>query len=140
MTSGRKRSGTGFAYATEGELRAALIAEGIPLLDGVRLMLVDIENARTKTFGPIDAANENFYLLTLPRCPADRQPIRRKQTTSGTKLGKGRGTTPSSTATACRKAAARKMAAAVKAGRSSAAVVFALAAHLPFTSRSRPPP
>ena len=67
-----------FAYATEDELRAALIAEGIPLLDGVRLMMVDIENARTKTFGPIDAANENFYLLTLP-------PVPRRTTTDPTK-------------------------------------------------------
>src|SRR5262249_44211876 len=61
-----------FAYPTEQDLRTALIAEGIPLLDGVRLMMVDIENARTKTFGPIDAANENFYLLTLP--PVPRRP------------------------------------------------------------------
>jgi hypothetical protein len=61
-----------FSYATEQELRAALEAEGIPLLAGVRLMLVDIENARTKTYGPINAATENFYLLTLP--PVPRRP------------------------------------------------------------------
>src|SRR4029450_5436261 len=48
------------------------------------------------------------------------------------KLGKGRGTTPSSTATACRKAAARKMAAAGKAGPISPAVGFLAPAPLPF--------
>jgi hypothetical protein len=61
-----------FAYATEPELRQALKDMGVPLLENVRLMLVDIENARTKTFGAIDAANENFYVLTLP--PVPRRP------------------------------------------------------------------
>jgi len=61
-----------FAFATEQELREELVRLGIPLLDNVRLMLVDIENARTKTFGPIDAANEQFYVLTLP--PVPRRP------------------------------------------------------------------
>jgi hypothetical protein len=61
-----------FSYATEAELRAALQAEGVPVLPDVRLMLVDIENARTKTYGPIDAANEDFYILTL--APVPRRP------------------------------------------------------------------
>ena len=38
-----------FAYATEQELREELQRMGVPLLDDVRVMLVDIENARTKT-------------------------------------------------------------------------------------------
>ncbi|MGA7490609.1 MAG: hypothetical protein WBW74_27115, partial [Xanthobacteraceae bacterium] len=44
----------------------------VPVVAGARIMLVDIENARTKTYGPIDAVNENFYLLTLP--PVPRRP------------------------------------------------------------------
>ena len=41
-----------FAYATEDDLRAALIAEGIPLLNGVRLMVVDIEKRERKPLVP----------------------------------------------------------------------------------------
>ena len=61
-----------FSYATVAELGEALQAEGVLVLPDVRLMLVDIENARTKTYGPIDAANEDFYILTL--APVSRRP------------------------------------------------------------------
>ncbi len=67
-----------FAYGKEEDLRAALIAEGVPVGTDVRIMLVDIEYARTKSFGPIDAVNENFYLLTLP-------PVPRRPTTDASK-------------------------------------------------------
>jgi hypothetical protein len=67
-----------FAYPTEAALRAALIAEGIPVTGTLRIMLVDIEYARTKTYGPINAATEDFYLLVLP-------PVPRRQTSPGYK-------------------------------------------------------
>jgi hypothetical protein len=62
-----------FAYATEQELREELQRISVPLLDDVRVMLVDIENARTKTFDPaINPAVDKFYVLTL--APVPRRP------------------------------------------------------------------
>ena len=62
-----------FAHATEAALRAALNTEGIPVPANLKIMLVDIEYARTKTFGTINPATDDYYTLILP-------PIPRRQT------------------------------------------------------------
>jgi hypothetical protein len=67
-----------FAYPTEAALRAALNTDGVIVDAGVRIMLVDIEYARTKTFGPINPATEDYYVLVLP-------PIPRRPTSDPTK-------------------------------------------------------
>jgi hypothetical protein len=65
-----------FDLADEQALRDALAQQGITVTpppgvqQPVRVMLVDIENARTKTYGPaIRARDELFYVLVLPPNP-----------------------------------------------------------------------
>src|SRR5262245_19042361 len=58
-----------FACATEAELRDLLRENKIEVAADVRIMLVDIENARSKTIGPIDARNEKFYALVMAPVP-----------------------------------------------------------------------
>ncbi len=60
---------TFFNCTTEAALRALLLAEKITVAADVRIMLVDVENARSKTFGPIDASNEKFYVLVMAPVP-----------------------------------------------------------------------
>src|SRR5215217_8605252 len=58
-----------FAYPTEAALRTALGLEGIVVPANVRIMLVDIQYARTKDFG-IDPSKDDFYVLVLPPMPS----------------------------------------------------------------------
>jgi hypothetical protein len=62
-----------FALSDEAALRAELALQGIKVdppggsQTPVRIMLVDIENARTKTYGTaINAGSDLFYVLVLP--------------------------------------------------------------------------
>lgn len=74
-----------FALSDEAALRAALAAQGIVVdpppgsATPVRIMIVDIENARTKTYGTqINPGTDFFYVLVLP-------PKLRRQTEDPTK-------------------------------------------------------
>jgi hypothetical protein len=58
-----------FSLTNENALRAALLEEGIPVPSPIRIMLVDLERAKTKQFGSIDHKNEFFYVLVLPPVP-----------------------------------------------------------------------
>lgn len=59
-----------WGQANEARLRAFLRTKGIVVPAGVRIMLVDIENARTKVQPPaIDPKKDSFYVLVLPPMP-----------------------------------------------------------------------
>ena len=59
-----------FAY-DEAALRTALnTTHHIPVPADVKIMLVDIEYARTKSFGVINPAADKFYVLMLPPVPS----------------------------------------------------------------------
>jgi hypothetical protein len=62
-----------FAHSTEAALRAALATLGVNVHAGVRLMVVDIQYARTKTYPPtIDPKKDDFYVLILPPVPMNK--------------------------------------------------------------------
>ncbi|HKA78322.1 MAG TPA: hypothetical protein VKD19_14570 [Pseudolabrys sp.] len=58
-----------FNCKTETALRRMLDKEGVKVKRGVRIMLVDVENARTKSFGRINPRRDDFYLLLMPPVP-----------------------------------------------------------------------
>jgi hypothetical protein len=55
--------------ATEDTARELLGPYGIVVAPGVKIMVVDIENARTRTFGTIDAVKDDFYVFVMPPVP-----------------------------------------------------------------------
>jgi hypothetical protein len=68
-----------FGLQNTEELRTALALERIYVDEGVRIMVVDIENARTNSYGPdIKPEREQFYVLVLP-------PALRRETKDPTK-------------------------------------------------------
>lgn len=59
-----------FSQGSEASLRALLGAWNIPIPDDVRIMLVDIEGAKTKVHSPaIIPSSDKFYVLILPPVP-----------------------------------------------------------------------
>lgn len=58
-----------FECADEAALRLELGKEGIQVAAPVRIMLVDIENARTKTYGGPIQPTDDWYVLVLPPVP-----------------------------------------------------------------------
>jgi len=58
-----------FTRPTEAAIRTALAAEGIEVPGPIRIMLVDIEHARTKVYGDPIKPTEDWYLLILPPVP-----------------------------------------------------------------------
>ena len=61
-----------FSQRSEEALRAALAEENILVDDDVRIMLLDVQTAKTKAFGEIDPKTEPFYVLVLPPKPLDK--------------------------------------------------------------------
>jgi len=56
--------------ATEDTVRALIHKFlGIKVAQSTKIMVVDIENARTRTFGTIDAAKDDFYVFVMPPVP-----------------------------------------------------------------------
>ncbi len=62
-----------FRCRTEAALRRALKREGVNVRPGVRLMILDVENARTKVFGTINPRRDNFYVMVMPPVPRRRK-------------------------------------------------------------------
>lgn len=59
---------------TEAELRNLLGDHGVTVQPPTRIMVVDIENARSKVWGKdIDTASEDWYALILPPVPRRKQ-------------------------------------------------------------------
>jgi hypothetical protein len=58
-----------FRCATEAKLRSALSREKIKVPSDVRIMLVDVEFARMKTFGSVNPRRDKFYILVMPPVP-----------------------------------------------------------------------
>ena len=69
--SGQTTRDSLFACASEEALRTTLGAAGITIPAPIRIILVDVENARMKDFGAARGAptNEDFYMLVLPPVP-----------------------------------------------------------------------
>ncbi len=62
-----------FRCRTESALRRALHSQGVPVKPGVRIMILDVEYARTKVFGPINPRRDNFYVLVMPPVPRKKK-------------------------------------------------------------------
>jgi hypothetical protein len=58
-----------FDCADEAALRLELSTEGLQVVAPIRILLVDIENARTKTHGGPIKPTEDWYVLVLPPVP-----------------------------------------------------------------------
>lgn len=57
-----------FRCKSEAALRRALRREGVRVAAGVKTMIVDVENARVKSFG-INPRRDNFYILVMAPVP-----------------------------------------------------------------------
>ena len=58
-----------FNCKNETALRRALGRAGVKVTPGVRIMILDVEYARTKSFGVINPRRDNFYILVMPPVP-----------------------------------------------------------------------